>query len=259
MKITIDGIDIEVTAGETIMEAAKRAKIFIPGLCFDEATGGGNNCRLCMVELEERGRQRLVAACAFLVKDGLVITTSTERVSRIRKTLLELMYLQAPKNETILALMEKCGVAPPASLPMKAEGKNGIDGCILCSRCVNACAHLGAAAISTIGRGVIKEVNTPYGKAADVCIGCGACAEVCPLKTIEVEDTEDGRKIWNKDFSWIRCEGCGAIITTEAHYRALEKILKEKNAPMQEHLLCPVCKRKYMTDIFAASFGETEC
>ena len=256
MKITVDGIQIEAFSDETVMSAAKRAGLFIPGLCYDEATGGGNNCRLCMVEAEERGKNKLVAACAFPVKDGLVIKTMTERVMRIRSTLLELLYLQAPDNTAIHELMKKCGVAPPTSLPMKAEGKTGIDGCILCSRCVNACAHLGAAAISTVGRGVIKQVNTPYGKASDVCIGCAACAEVCPLKTISYEDTEDGRTIWNKKFRWIRCEDCGAVITTEEHYKATVKALTEKNASADERTLCPACKRKHMTDVFADSLGE---
>ena len=256
MKITVDGIQIEAFSDETVMSAAKREGVFIPGLCYDEATGGGNNCRLCMVEAEERGKNKLVAACAFPVKDGLVIKTMTERVMRIRSTLLELLYLQAPDNPAIHELMEKCGVAPPTSLPEKEKGKNGIDGCILCSRCVNACAHLGAAAISTVGRGVIKQVNTPYGKAADVCIGCAACAEACPLKTISYEDTEDGRTIWNKKFKWIRCEDCGAVITTEEHYMATVKALAEKNASVDERILCPVCKRKHMTNVFADSLGE---
>ena len=258
MKITIDGIQIEAFSGETIMSAAKREGIFIPGLCCDEATGGGNNCRLCMVEAEERGKDKLVAACAFQVKDGLVIKTMSDRVTRIRRTILELLYLQAPENQAIHELMEKCGVAPPASLPMKEEGKNGIDGCILCSRCVNACAHLGAAAISTIGRGVIKQVNTPYGKAADVCIGCAACAEACPIKTISYEDTEEGRTIWNKKFKWIRCEDCGAVIATEEHYYASTKALWEKSAALDERVLCPTCKRRHMSDVFANSLGESD-
>jgi len=258
MKITIDDKVIEALPGDTVMSAAKRADVFIPGLCHDDATGGGNNCRLCMVEQVEKGREKLIAACALPVKDGLVFSTRSQRVARIRKTLLELLYLQAKDNPTILDLMEKCGVVPPTSLPEKEKGKNGIDGCILCSRCVNACAHLGAAAISTIGRGVIKEVNTPYGKEAEVCIGCGACAQACPLDTIPMTDTEEGRTIWNREFHWIRCESCDAIISTKEQYQASLKKLREKGAPLPEHILCPDCKRRYMADVFSASLGESE-
>ncbi|MDD2483495.1 MAG: 2Fe-2S iron-sulfur cluster-binding protein [Eubacteriales bacterium] len=258
MKIKIDEMEIDAILDETIMTAAKRADLFIPGLCYDEATGGGHNCRLCMVEVEERGRQRLVAACAFQVKDGLIVKTESERVLKIRKTLLELLYLEAPTNEVVLSLMDRCGVTPPSSLPMKEQGKNGIDACILCSRCVNACAKLGAAAISTIGRGVIKEVNTPYGKAADTCIGCASCAEVCPLKTIKVSDTEEGRTIWGKSFEWMRCETCGTIITTKEHYLSAEKALQEKGSPLPPQIMCPTCKRKYMSDVFASSLGEAD-
>ncbi|MGI6728449.1 MAG: 2Fe-2S iron-sulfur cluster-binding protein [Anaerovoracaceae bacterium] len=248
MNITIDGIMIEAFPGETVMTAAKRAGIFIPGLCYDEATGGSNSCRLCMVEIEGKDKNRLVAACAFLAKDEMSVITNTERVKRIRKTLLELMYLQAPDNPKILELMEKCNVVPETSLAVKDPIENGLKGCILCGRCVNACKSLGAAAISTISRGVDKNVNTPYGKAADVCIGCAACAEACPIHAIQVQDTEDGRKIWNKNFVWVRCQSCGKIITTAEHYRAIIENLEKDE---REKILCPDCKRKNVTEVFA--------
>lgn len=259
MNITIDGFTVEAISGETVMTAAKRAGIFIPGLCCDEATGGHHSCRLCMVEIVERGREKLVAACAYPVKEAMVVSTTSDRVNRIRATLLGLLYLQAPDDPQILELMQQYAVSPPSSLPRKEKGKTGIDACILCYRCVNACARLGAAAISTVSRGVTKAIDTPYSKASDDCIGCSACAQACPLQSISVEDTEATRTIWNRTFHLLKCESCGAIISTEEHYQATERALLAKD-PNQKptQILCAACKRKKMTGVFAGSLGEIE-
>jgi len=242
MNITIDGLEIFAAPDDTIMQAAKRADTFIPGLCHGDAVSGNNCCRLCMVEIEERGRQKLVAACGFKAKEGLIVTTKTERVDRIRKTVLKLMYSQAPENPTLLELMKKYDVAAESRLPSK-EGQ-----CILCGLCVDACKALGSSSISTISRGITKKVSTPYGEASDSCIGCGSCVSVCPTKCIEVIDDDAGRTIWNKKFEWARCEKCGVIVTTKEHYLA-------SNGP-DLPVICPACKRHAITDVFADTLGE---
>ena len=80
--------------------------------------------------------------------------------------------------------------------------------------------RLGASAISTVNRGTTKKVSTPYDRQAAPCIGCASCAGFCPTKCIEVEDTEEGRTIWNKKFPWVKCEICGKIVSTDKHYKA---------------------------------------
>lgn len=262
MKFRIDGVEIPALPEDTIMAAARRADVFIPGLCYYEPTGGNHSCRLCMVEVEENGRIRLVAACAYLVREGMTVTTTTERVATLRRTLLKLLYLQAPESPVVAELMERCGVEAPqteAGRPgslSKKDHKTGLADCILCGRCAEACAALGNAAISAVSRGVDKRVDTPYSQASDVCIGCASCAEACPMGIIKAVDTDEGRNIWNKDFNWIRCEECGAIISTELHYWAMQGNLAAKEATAPERALCPVCRRKAITGVFAASLGE---
>lgn len=242
MLINIDGKEIEALPGDTIMKAARKANIFIPGLCSSDFADGTNCCRLCMVEICEGKANKLVAACAFPVKDGLSVITNTQKILKIRRTLLELMYAQAPENPAIIKLMEYYEITPENKIPVKNEQ------CILCGLCVLACKKLGAAAISTVNRGINKEVNTPYGKSSESCIGCASCSLLCPTKCISVMDTDEGREIWNKNFNWVKCEKCGAIITTKEHYLASN----EPGSPM----LCTKCKQRAITDVFAETLGE---
>lgn len=241
MLINIDGREVEAFPGETILQAARREDIFIPSLCFRDATEPTSSCRLCMVEVTEGNRSKLVASCAFLVKETLSVKTDTEELGQIRKTLLKLMYAQAPDNPVILDLMKHYGVEQEKKLKEK-EGQ-----CILCGLCVQVCRKLGTSAISTVRRGALKKVSTPYDRQAAPCIGCASCAGFCPTKCIEVEDTEEGRTIWNKKFPWAKCEVCGKIVATDKHYKAATGL---------DTVICPQCHRKAMTDIFAETLGE---
>lgn len=244
MKIIIDNRELEAFSGETIMDAARRNDLFIPGLCWNEALEKANCCRLCMVEAADGDREKLVAACAFRVKDGLRVVTNSRRVQRIRKTLLRLMYTQAPDNPAILELMRRCQVAWEPALPLKTNSRQ----CILCRLCVENCQALGKAAISPVLRGIEKRIDTPYSQASDACIGCASCARVCPTGCIETIDTPQHRTIWNKQFDWIRCEHCGAIITTKEHFAA--------SAAPGAPALCPLCRQKAQAEVFVRTLGE---
>ena len=241
MLIKIDGREIEALPGETILQAARRENIFIPSLCYKDSTEPTNSCRLCMVEVQEGKRSRMVASCAFPVKDGLTVSTDTEELRKLRTTLLKLLYAQAPENPVVMELMDRYGVTPVEKFQEK-EGQ-----CILCGLCVQTCKKLGASAISTVQRGTTKKVSTPYDRQAAPCIGCASCANACPTKCIDVKDTEEGRTIWNKKFPWVRCEICGIIVSTDKHYKA---------STGSDTVICPDCRKKAITDIFAETLGE---
>jgi NADH dehydrogenase/NADH:ubiquinone oxidoreductase subunit G len=241
IKMKINDLEVDALAGETILQTARRLDIFIPSLCYNDATEPTNSCRLCMVEVSEGNRSKLVASCAFQAKEGLFVRTETDELRKIRRTLLKLMYSQAPENPVIEELMSIYGVNPERKYVEK-EGQ-----CILCGLCVQGCKKLGASAISTVQRGTTKKVSTPYDRQSASCIGCATCARFCPTKCIEVEDTEEGRTIWNKKFPWVHCEICGKIVTTDKHYKA---------STGSDTVICPDCRKKAITDIFAETLGE---
>lgn len=241
MLIKIDGREAEAYPGETILQTARREDIFISSLCYCDATEPTNACRLCMVEIAEGNRSRLVASCAYPVKDGLTVITDTDELRKLRASLLKLLYAQAPENPVIMELMKRYEVEPEK----RYQEKDGQ--CILCGLCVQVCRKLGASAISTVQRGTTKKVSTPYDRQAATCIGCASCAGFCPTKCIEVSDTEEGRTIWNKKFPWVRCEICGKIVSTDKHYKA---------STGSDTVICPDCRKKVITDIFEETLGE---
>lgn len=241
MLMNIDGREVESFPGETILQTARRVNIFIPGLCYSDATEPTSSCRLCMVEVSEGGRSRLVVSCAFPSKEGLTVTTDTPELRKIRATLLRLLYSQAPENPAVVELMKRYGVEPEQKLKEK-DGQ-----CILCGLCVQVCRKLGASAISTVQRGSAKKVSTPYDRQAASCIGCASCAGFCPTKCIKVEDDEESRTIWNKKFPLVKCEICGKIVSTDKHYKA---------STGSDTVICPDCRKKAITDIFAETLGE---
>lgn len=242
MKITIDGVECTANKGETIMQTARNNGLFIPGLCYSEAVDGGTCCRLCMVEVEEQGWNRLVAACAYLVKDGMSVITDSDKVSRIRKTMLKLLHLQAPESEMVRALMEKYGVEPETRLSRKESG------CVMCGLCVKACEVLGSSVISTVSRGINKKISTPYGQPSEDCTGCAACALICPANCIEVKQTGRTRTIWNREFEMAICEGCGKSFATHAQYQAT---LAKAGLPDDGTITCEECRRKSSVRVFS--------
>jgi len=188
VTLEIDGKKVQAEEGATILEAARCAGIEIPTLCYHRALSPYGGCRICTVEIHRKGRSRLVTSCIYAVEDGLVVKTKSDNVIRDRKMLLELMLAQAPKAKAIQDLAREYGVEKTR---FKTEDPDNL--CILCGLCARVCEErIGASAINFVGRGVEREVKTPYQGTVDidfdVCIACGSCASICPTGAIKLDD-----------------------------------------------------------------------
>lgn len=185
-KIRINGRELEIAAQEgsvpTILDAAKQSGIDIPTLCHHPALEPYGSCRLCTVEVEKKGRKRFVTACNYPLEEGLVVETGSEGVLAIRRMILELLAARCPGERGIQDLALEYGVTRPRFL-LEDES------CILCGLCHRVCSDLvGVSAINAQNRGVLRDVDTPYGQLSEDCIACGACALVCPTSSATMRE-----------------------------------------------------------------------
>jgi coenzyme F420-reducing hydrogenase beta subunit len=180
VTLKIDGKEVKATEGTSILDAAKKLGIKIPTLCYNSALEPFGSCRVCSVEIvDARGRKKLVTSCNYPVKEGVEVSTMSEKVLKTRKLLLELLLARCPKVKTIQNLAREYGVEKPRFWIEDME-----EDCILCGLCARVCQErVGVYAINFAKRGIEREVATPYHSYSDDCIGCGACALVCPTNS----------------------------------------------------------------------------
>lgn len=250
MKITIDGKQCEARSGEYILDVARRNGINIPTLCHSDALPGQGSCRLCIVEVIERGRSRVVTSCIFPITREVEVLTKSEKIINMRKTIVMLLSLRAPQNEYMKKLREEYGIQDKEIERFNVDRS---EECILCGLCVKACEEVGTCAISTVNRGVTKKVSTPYDEPSAYCIGCGACAFVCPTGAIKISDSNGHRTIWNKEFKLIKCEECGHYFATQEQM----DYIKHKLGTETNEMLCEKCRRVLLAEKLKNVFENT--
>ncbi len=186
VHVRIDGREVAVERDTTILQAATDLGIEIPTLCHHPALEPYGACRLCTVEVVDRGRSKLVTSCNYPIRSEIEVITSSERVVRGRRMIVELLWARCAEAEVFQALGASYGIPEP-----RFELREG-ELCYLCGLCVRFCNEVvGAKAISLVSRGVEREVGTPFYKVSEACIACGACEYVCPTGAIKVTDVTD--------------------------------------------------------------------
>ncbi|MFZ4437894.1 MAG: 2Fe-2S iron-sulfur cluster-binding protein [Syntrophales bacterium] len=241
VNLTIDNKKIEAEAGQTILEVARENGVVIPTLCSHESIEPSGSCRLCVVEIKHGKRTRVVTSCLYPVAEGLVVDTKSERVMNVRRLVLQLLLARCPESEQLLEMAEEMGVGvEPRFTPDKDNVK-----CILCRMCVRTCEKVvGVSAIGFSYRGTDKKVCTPFQEESVTCIGCGACAYICPTGHIEMETTAtgDSRKIWGRTFKMATCTVCGCYF---APVDQLQYISKTAKVPMENLAVCMSCRQRH--------------
>ena len=162
MNLTINGLDVSVEGFP------------IPTLCHMEGLTPYGACRLCVVEVGEGPRAKLVTSCTHRVEKGLKVRTSSARVVRARKMILELHLASCPQSKTIQDLAAAHEVR-------QQRFKQEYEDCVLCGRCVRMCKEqMVASAIGFRGRGENRTIGTPFDIRSEQCRLCGGCIYVCP-------------------------------------------------------------------------------
>ncbi len=174
INLKINNLEVQAEESWTILEAAKFYGLEIPTLCYDPGLSNFGGCRLCLVEIGEGERTKLVSSCTYPVEEGLVVHTDTKRVLEARKMMIELMLSVAPFSKIIQDLASQFGVKQ-----VRFEVRN--EECIYCGLCVRMCAEqMDARAIGFQNRGYRRKISTPFDMRSPECRQCGGCIYVCP-------------------------------------------------------------------------------
>ncbi len=206
VTLLVDGHEVTVPEGTSIMRASMEAGIKIPKLCATDTLNSFGSCRMCLVEIE--GRNGTPASCTTPVAPGMKVHTSSDKVRQIRRGVMELYISDHPLDCLTCSANGNCELQDTAGevglrdVRYGQLGANHLDAptdasnpyfdfdaskCIVCSRCVRACEEVqGTFALTVEGRGFASKIaagmNEPF--LTSECVSCGACVQACPTATL---------------------------------------------------------------------------
>jgi bidirectional [NiFe] hydrogenase diaphorase subunit len=246
-SIVLDGRRVQARAGEVLLDTARRAGVPIPTLCVHPAVEPFGACRLCLVEVgkESWGSWKgLVTSCLYPSAEGLVVETRSPRVMHERRNVLDLLLARCPESGLIQRLAAEHGIERTTFTPRQDP-----DLCILCGLCTRVCEAAATAAISTVKRGHERLVGTPFGGPPPDCIGCLACARVCPTGHIRFEELGGARRIWGREFELKRCAECGSPLPITTDQAAF--LSRRQRMDPAYFSRCEACQRRATAASFA--------
>jgi NADH dehydrogenase/NADH:ubiquinone oxidoreductase subunit G len=196
ITLKINGVPVTVEEGTTLLEAAKFVGFPIPTLCHMEGLSPYGACRLCVVEIGEGLKTKLVSSCTYPAQEGLNVRTSSSRVVRARRMILELLLASCPQSKIIQDLASAHNVR-------QQRFRQEYETCILCGLCVRMCKEqMMASAIGFRGRGERRSIGTPFDIKSEKCRLCGGCIYVCPACQLRCTYTQPEMAI---------CGGCANL------------------------------------------------
>ncbi|WP_186388215.1 formate dehydrogenase subunit alpha [Stappia sp. TSB10P1A] len=256
VTLTIDGFEVTVPEGTSVMRASMETGIQIPKLCATDMVDAFGSCRLCLVEIE--GRRGTPASCTTPVEPGMVVRTQTGRLKQLRRGVMELYISDHPLDCLTCAANGDCELQDMAGVVGLRDVRYGHDGdnhvkardglgevnarwmpkdesnpyftydpskCIVCSRCVRACEEVqGTFALTIEGRGFDSRVSPGMHEdfLSSECVSCGACVQACPTATLQEKSVIE---IGQPEHSVVTtCAYCGVGCSFKAEMRGDELV-----------------------------------
>lgn len=228
ISITIDGNKVSVPKGSTVIQAAKHAGVEIPTFCHHPQIKSSGSCRICVVEIE--GNRNLPASCVFPVYDGMVVHSKSEKVTKARKHILELLLANHPKDCMTCEAAGSCKLMEYSYdygvEDSRFEGEvseryvedpnpfiaRDYEKCILCGRCVGICDEIqGNNVIDFANRGFNTTISAPFNKELELgnCVYCGQCVSVCPVGALTSKISKGKARAWETEKVLTTCSYCG--------------------------------------------------
>lgn len=257
VTLTIDGKKVSVPKDYTVIKAAEELGIEIPALCYDPNLEVVSACRLCVVEIE--GRNKLETSCSTIVREGMVIHTESEKLSSVRKEILQLLLDSHPNDcltcekagECLLQkyaykydvkFQEHEGAMRPrlidTSSPyiLKDDSK-----CILCGKCVRTCAQVDerqVLAFSNRGYDTKIVLDADQTLEASSCVSCNRCVTVCPVGALVDKRMMGKMRPWEGESQVVKCKACQYGCDFEVLTKNKEKVAVRAMKPTNGRPLC---------------------
>jgi len=265
VTLTIDGVEVSVPDGTSVMRAASLAGRDLPKLCATDSLEAWGSCRLCLVEID--GVKGTPASCTTPVRAGMRVVTDSDRLQRLRRGVMELYVSDHPLDCLTCAANGDCELQDAAGAVGLREVRYGMAGenhfdaastapvdvsnpyfqydpskCIVCSRCVRACEEVqGTFALTIEGRGFDSRVS--FGAAGDDafgsdCVSCGACVQACPTATlVETSVVERGTPTRAVETTCAYC-GVGCSFRAELQGDTVVRMVPSKTGGANEGHSC---------------------
>ena len=231
VNLKINGREVQVKKGATILDAAEQAEVKIPTLCHLKGLFPSGACRMCIVEVE--GRPGLIPSCAFPAEEGMQVLTRSPKVMNARKTIVELLLASHPFDCLSCNRNRRCELQGLAAqfdierVPYKGKTRHHYtdfsspslirdpDKCILCGRCVRICEEVqGVSAIDFTRRGFDTMVLPAFNKdlSETTCVNCGQCVIACPTGALhEVSALDKVIQVLNEGKKYLVAQTAPAI------------------------------------------------
>ncbi len=256
VKLTIDGIPVEVEKGETILQAAQSVGVGIPTLCNDRRLIPFGACRLCVVQ--QKRKSELLPACFTPAKEGMEIVTHSPEISESRKLQLQFILLNHPmvcprcekEGECALQrLVYEYGVEetryPWERTSFPADDRSPLlqrdsDKCILCGRCVRICDEVqGVGELSFSKRGIKTVIDTDFHRPLQ-CEFCGQCMDTCPVGAITSNRFDCTVKAWELEETTTPCAycACGCSLTLGSKNGEIRRVFSDPEKGPSDGNLC---------------------
>jgi NADH-quinone oxidoreductase subunit G len=233
-KLTIDGKEIEVTAGTNLIEAARVAGVEVPHYCYHPALSIAGQCRLCMVDIDKTPRPTI--ACNTQVAEGMVVHTETERVKQTRRSIMEFHLINHPLDCPVCDQAGECWlqiyymkhglydprmtdekVHKPKAVPLGPHVMLDAERCILCSRCVRFCDEItGTGELGIFNRGDHSEIGLFPGHDLSNKYS-GNVVDICPVGALTDRDFRFQVRVWYLDTAKSICPGCARGCNIDVH------------------------------------------
>lgn len=238
VTLTINGLEVTVPQGTTILQAAEKLGLFIPTLCYDPELTRPGSCRICVVEVEKA--KNLTVSCATEAKNGMVVQTDSPAVIEARKTILELLLANHPDDCLTCGRNGDCRLQDYAYMyglrtagfagekhAFEIEDENpfivrDMNKCVLCGKCIRMCDEIqGNNVIDFAYRGFRTKVSTSMDTCLtdSNCVFCGNCVAVCPVGALQEKGLRAAARTWEVKKVKTTCPYCGTGCSFELNVK----------------------------------------